>query len=656
MSPFSCHVLSKTDCDCWICHIRCLPCLKGIFFATMSDQASIKKVFDFRLLHRIFGYARPYKRRFFISVALAIVLALMAPVRPLLINYTIHDLIQGEGAREMVVRLLVQVTVIQVVFLFIETALRFYFSFLTSWLGQTVVRDLRVEVYRKVLSLNLRQFDRTPIGTLTTRTINDIESINDIFSEGLIPIIADLLSIVAILTAMFWTNWQLTLVCLVPFPLMIVATYYFKESVNRSFIRVRNAVAALNAFVQEHITGMQVIQAFTAEQREYDRFRAINKDHRNANIRAIFAYSVFFPLVEIILAVSMGLLVWFAARQSYGLPADEAAKISGHIVSLILMLNLLFRPLRVIADKFNVLQMGMVASERVFKVLDNPDVTPEASIDRAGTAADTAFGTSVIGLGQDPVHGGPTPGPGAAAIEFDRVSFGYVEGQPVLKNISFRVEPGETLAIVGHTGSGKTSIISLLNRLYSIQEGRIMLDGRPVGDYPLGALRRQIGVVLQDVFLFSGSIMDNVTLRNPDITRAQVEEAARMIGIDDFIRQLPGGYDYNVMERGATLSLGQRQLLSFIRALLYQPRVLILDEATSSVDTESEQLIQHAIDTLISGRTSIVIAHRLSTIRKASRILVLDKGEIREMGTHDELLAAGGHYAALYQQSLVTSH
>ena len=583
-----------------------------------------KKIFDFSLLRRVFSFAAPYKRRFFISLALAILLAVLAPIRPLLIQYTINKVIQ-----QGLVSTLIMITVIQVGILFIETGLRFYFTFLTAWLGQTVVKDLRIKVYGKVLKLNLAQFDKTPIGTLTTRTINDIESINDIFSEGLIPIIADFLSIIAILIAMFYTNWQLTLVCLVPFPFLIIATWYFKESVNKSFIRVRNAVSALNAFVQEHITGMQIVQAFAAEDKEFNKFRRINREHRNANINAIFAYSVFFPLVEIVLATSMGLLVWFAGYQVMHLTIEESARISGQIISFILMLNLLFRPLRVIADKFNVLQMGMVASERVFKVLDNDDFTAD--------------------------QGKYAPAKIKGDLRFKHVYFGYDEERPVLKDIDFHIKPGQTLAIVGHTGSGKTSIISLINRLYSIQKGEILIDGVNIDEYSLDALRKQIGVVLQDVFLFSGSIYENVTLRNDEVNKEQVKEAAKLIGIHDFIMQLPGGYDYNVMERGNTLSLGQRQLLSFIRALLFNPSILILDEATSSVDTESEQLIQTAIDKLISGRTNIIIAHRLSTIRKADLIMVLDKGQIREIGSHEELLSRDGFYASLYQMQFNTN-
>jgi len=522
-------------------------------------------------------------------------------------------------------RLVIWVTVLQIGLLLVETVCRFYFSYVTAWLGQTVVKDLRIEVYKKILGLNLSQFDKTPIGTLTTRTINDIESINDIFSDGLIPIIADLLSIVSILAFMFFVDWRLTLICMIPFPFLILATYVFKESVNKSFIRVRNAVANLNAFVQEHITGMQVVQAFAAEEREYAKFRKINKEHRNANINAIFAYSIFFPLVEIILALSTGLLVWWGARQVLHIPEQQAKELSGKIIAFFLYLNLLFRPLRVIADKFNVLQMGMVASERVFKVLDNEDFTPPSPED--------AYQPTVI----------------KGKIEFNNVSFAYVDERYVLKNISFTIQPGETVAIVGHTGSGKTSIISLLNRLYHIQKGEITIDDVNIEDYKLDSLRSHIAVVLQDVFLFSGSVLDNITLRNESIPRAKVDEAAKMIGLHEFITELPGGYDYNVMERGSTLSLGQRQLLSFIRALLYNPSILILDEATSSVDTESELLIQEAIDKLVAGRTSIVIAHRLSTIRKSSKIIVLDKGEIKETGTHEELLAMGGFYSKLHE-------
>jgi len=581
----------------------------------MSGQ---KKIFDTGLLRRVFGLARPYKNKVFLSLALAIALALLTPLRPWLIQITVNKYIRN-GLIDWVWR----ITLIQLGILLIETTARFLFSFTTSWLGQTVVKDLRVTVFNRVMRLNLSQFDKTPIGTLTTRTINDIESINEIFSDGLIPIIADLLSIISILIVMFVTDWKLSLICLAPFPILIVATYVFKESVNKSFIKVRNAVAALNAFVQEHLTGIQVVQAFAAEDREYAKFKKINREHRNANIRAIFAYSVFFPVVEIVLAVATAILVWWGASAATAMTPDAAAAMTGKMIAFILYLNLLFRPLRVIADKFNILQMGMVASERVFKVVDNDDY-----IKTEGSFA------------PEKVRG---------KIEFDQVSFAYVDDRYVLRDINFVVNPGEAVALVGHTGSGKTSIISLLNRLYQIQQGVIRIDDVNIDDYQLAALRRQTGVVLQDVFLFSGSILDNITLRNPAISREQVESAARLIGMHDFIMQLPGGYDYKVMERGATLSLGQRQLLSFIRALLYDPSILILDEATSSVDTESEKLIQHAIDTLIAGRTAIVIAHRLSTIRKADKIILLEKGVIREMGTHEELLARKGYYYELVE-------
>ncbi len=574
----------------------------------------------------------PYRTAWYMALLLAILMAVSAPVRPYLIQVTL-DAAMGKGItlplwlqqflpavyRHEIIAFVIFVTAFQLIFILIETSVRFLFSFTTARLGQRVVNDLRQAVYQKVVRWQLRQFDRTPIGTLTTRTINDIESINDVFSDGLIPIIADLLTILITLTTMLFINWKLTLISLIPFPLMLVATYFFKESVNKSFMQVRTAVAQLNAFVQEHITGMHVVQAFAAAEREMNKFTAINAILRTANIEAFFAYSVFFPVVEVVLAISTGLLVWWVS----GKTAD-----AGLLVAFILYLNQIFRPLRVIADKFNVIQMGGIAAERVFKVLENPDVESAAA------------------------EGSYRPDQVKGAIEFRQVSFGYEEGRDVLQDISFTVPAGSTVALVGHTGSGKSSIISLLNRLYPLSRGSILLDGVDIQHYDPTVLRGNIGVVLQDVFLFSGSVADNITLRNPQITRAQVEEAAQMIGAHDFILQLPGGYDYNVMERGNTLSWGQRQLISFIRALLYNPSVLVLDEATSSVDSESEQLIEKAIERLIKGRTSIVIAHRLSTIQKASRIIVLSGGKIQETGTHEELLALGGAYSRLYEQQL----
>lgn len=563
-------------------------------------------------LKRLFSYTIPYRKSLLLSVILCIILAASAPLRPYLIQLSVDKYITGKNQS-----LLIQISVIQFGFLVLESLLRFWFLYRINWLGQSVVNDIRKTVFKKILYQNISYYDNTAIGTLTTRTINDIESVNDVFSEGLISIIADILTIIAIMSVMFATDWKLTLVCLIPFPILILATYFFKESVNKSFQRVRNAVAALNAFVQEHITGMYIVQAFAAEKREIGKFQEINKEHRDANIKAIFAYSVFFPVVEIILALSMGLLVWWGARQMLHYEVTP-----GVVVAFIMYLNLLFRPLRMLADKFNVLQMGLVAGQRIFTVLDS-----EEHLKGNGTYAPARIDGRVV---------------------FSDVHFAYKPGIPVLKGVSFELPAGKTMAVVGHTGAGKTSIISILNRLYEIESGTILIDGKELQEYDIYALREHIGIVLQDVFLFSGTVFENITMRNDDISLQRVEEVCKMLGLHEFILRLPNGYQYNVMERGNTLSQGQRQLISFARALLYNPSILILDEATSSVDSESEQLIQHAIDTLIKGRTSIIIAHRLSTIRKADQILVLEKGNVLERGNHDELMRRQGAYHELY--------
>jgi ATP-binding cassette subfamily B protein len=575
-----------------------------------------KKTGGLSTLKRIFSYTRPYKSRLITSISLAIILAALAPVRPYLIQLSVDEYISGKLLDKLIF-----ISAVQLGILLAETVLRFIFMYVTSWLGQTVVNDIRQHVFKKIINQNLAFFDNTPIGTLTTRTVNDIEAINDIFSEGLISIIADVLTIVAIMGIMFYTDWRLTLVSLAVFPVLIIATYFFKESVNKSFHQVRNAVSKLNAFVQEHITGMYVVQVFAAEEREVKKFREINKDHRDANIRAIFAYSVFFPIVEIILAISMGMLVWWGASRMLDYRVTQ-----GVIIAFIMYLNLLFRPLRMLADKFNTLQMGMVAGERVLAVLDS-----EEHLQDNGTLHPKHLNGNVV---------------------FEDVHFEYKEGIPVLRGISFEAKAGETVALVGHTGAGKTSIISILNRMYEIKSGKILIDGHNLKDYDIAGLRSHIGIVLQDVFLFSGTIFENITMRNEDISRERVIEVCKLLGVHDFVMQLPDNYNFNIRERGNMLSQGQRQLISFARALLYNPSILILDEATASVDTESEILIQHAIEKLISGRTAIVIAHRLSTIRKADQIIVLDKGSIIEKGDHDELLTLQGIYYKMYTTAL----
>jgi len=564
---------------------------------------------------------KPYKKRFYLAVVIAVLMAALAPLNPILIQITVDKYIIGGNWNK-----LVQMTEIIFGLLLIQGALTYSFTYNTIFLGQSIVRDLRARVYEHVLSLNLRYFDRTPIGTSVTRTITDVEAINDIFAEGVITILSDLLTLIAVLCVMFYSSWQLSLVTLSVLPLLLIAAYFFKEGIRKSFTDVRNQIARLNGFLQEHISGMSVVQIFNAEEREIKKFRAINKDHRAANIKGIWYYSIFFPAVEIISAMALGLLVYYVAYQSINelsFVNQDHHTPAGYIIMFIMFLNLMFRPIRMLADKFNTLQMGMVASDRVFKLLDNNDKMSNTG---------TRIAYQIKG-----------------DIEFENVSFAYDEKNFVLKNVSFNVEHGETLAIVGATGAGKTSIINILSRFYEIQNGAIYLDGENIREYELSSLRSQIGLVLQDVFLFSGSIMDNITLRNPEITREQVKHAAELCGVAEWIERLPGGYDYSVMERGATLSVGQRQLISFVRALVFNPKILILDEATSSIDTESETLIQNAIEKLIQGRTSIIIAHRLSTIQHADKILVLDKGEVKEIGSHEELLAMNGFYRKLYE-------
>lgn len=546
-------------------------------------------------------------------MVLTILLAAVAPALPLLIEYTLDNYILA-GKNQGLTTMLIWMFAL----LIGQTFIRYFHTLMTNTLGQSVIRDIRIQVFNHITNLRLKYFDNTPIGRLITRTISDLETIANIFSEGLIQIIGDLLQLFVILGVMFYTDWQLTLVVLIPMPLMIAATYIFKEAMKSAFQSVRLWVSNLNTFLQEHITGMSVIQYFAREDQEMRKFRSTNKEHRDAHIRANWYFSIFFPVLEVIVAIATGLLVWYGSKQ---ILADVISP--GVVVAFIMYINMIFRPIRELIDKFNTLQMGMVSAERIFDILDTDEFTPN--------------------------QGSYTPEHVKGEITFKNVWFAYNDEKWVLKDVSFHVKTGETLALVGATGAGKSSVINILSRFYEIQKGEILLDGIDIRQYELSFLRNTIATVLQDVFLFSDTIAQNISLNNPKITRQAILEAAKRVGAYNFIMRLPGDFDYQVQERGATLSAGQAQLISFIRALVHDPRILILDEATSSIDTETEQTIQVAIDNLMDGRTSIVIAHRLSTIQKADKIIVLEKGEIKEMGSHRELLEMNGHYRQLYE-------
>ncbi|MBB3054954.1 ABC transporter ATP-binding protein [Mucilaginibacter gotjawali] len=582
------------------------------------------KALDWKLLGRVMKYVKPYRLTFIISAFLTVFIAANAIVQPILIQKTLDNYILKSDYNGM--RFMVELMFLQ---LFIQTIAQYYQTYLTNSLGQSVIRDLRIDIFNHITSLRLKYFDRTPIGMLITRTVSDLETIADIFSEGLISIMGDMLLVIAVIGIMMYQDWKLALITLIPMPLLLLSTYVFKEAIKSSFQEVRTQVAHLNTFLAEHISGISIIQNFAREDQEMRKFVAVNKKYRDANIRSNWYYSIFFPVVEILFAICIGLLVWYGCKrilsdqQIKSFSAAEHGITPGVITGFIVLLNMLFRPIRQLADKFNTLQMGMVGADRIFKVLD----TDEVAVNTGALKPASILGD----------------------IEFKNVWFAYNDENWVLKDISFHIEPGKTLALVGATGAGKSSTINILNRFYEIGKGSVMVDGIDIREYDVNYLRSRIATVIQDVFLFTDTIANNISLNNPAITLEQVIAAARDVGAHDFIERLPGGYAYNVMERGATLSAGQAQLISFIRALVYNPAILVLDEATSSVDTETEILIQNAINKLMQGRTAIVIAHRLSTIQSADKIIVLDHGEIKEIGTHQELLRIEhGFYRKLY--------
>ncbi len=571
--------------------------------------------FDFKLFRRLLAFTKPYSLVFYFVAFAAIIMSGLAVLRPYLLELAIDDsMVPKDGGGFM------KYIILMVVVLMLEVIFQFAFIFYTNWLGQSVIRDMRQKLFRLMMSFRMKYFDKSAVGRLTTRAVNDVETISSIFSEGLFMIISDLLKMLVIAGFMVYQSWRLSLIVFIVLPFILYATRVFQKAMKVAFEDVRNQVANLNTFVQERITGMKIVQIFTREETEYQRFQEINKDHRKAWIKTVWYNSIFFPIAETAGAVATGLVVWYGGLNVIG----GGAVTLGLVVAFIQYAEMLFRPLRQIADKFNTLQMGMVAANRVFGILDT-----QSHISDLGTVEYTSTN---------------------GEIEFKNVHFGYNEDEEVIRGISFKANPGETVAIVGATGAGKSTIINLLNRFYEINSGTILIDGIPINDYTLASLRGQIAVVLQDVFLFADSILNNITLNNPNISEEDVIMAAKEIGVHQFIISLPEGYHYNVKERGGTLSSGQRQLISFLRAYVSKPSILVLDEATSSIDTYSEELIQTATDKITNGRTSIVIAHRLATVKKADKIIVMDAGKIVEEGTHKELLKLeNGFYRNLYE-------
>lgn len=577
-----------------------------------KDKSISGKAFDMSLFMRVMKYVNPYKTLFIFTSFLVLLSAGITPLRPWLIQYTLDNSIIIPDTE-----LLKFLTMVIVGLLVLEGLVQFLQTYLANWLGQSVIRDLRVDVYHKISHFKLKYFDQTPIGTLVTRAVSDIETIADIFAEGVLTILGELIKLTVVIAFMFYLDWRLTIMCLIPIPILLWATNVFKNYIKLAFQDVRNEVAKLNAFVQEHITGMFIVQIFNREKQEMDKFKTINARHRDAHLRTVFANSLFFPVVEILSALSIALLIWWGSSEVL-----KGSVTYGNLVAFILYIYMLFRPIRQLADRFNTLQMGMVASERVFKILDT-----EAQIEGSGKNLTPA------------IHGD---------ISFKEVHFAYNNEDWVLKGISFEVKKGQKIAIVGATGAGKSSIINLLSRSYEYNKGSISIDGTELRDFDSAYLSRQVGVVLQDVFLFSDSIYNNITLNNPKISLEEVKTAAKKVGAHRFIDRLPEGYNFNVKERGGMLSVGQRQLLAFIRAYIYNPSILVLDEATSSVDTETEQMINEAIEFITKDRTSIIIAHRLATVQYADVIIVMDQGKIVEMGSHQALLRADGEYKKLY--------